>query len=126
MIINPHNPGFAGAANLQANSVLENYDKYYTDEEPQKSENLLRRSLNLILALTSGAVGAGVLLYSFLHTPGTYKTLNGANRLLGRHPNPDPALVLNSSKNSINGMPIDSFVSNYKGFENIHNGSFQI
>ncbi len=103
----------------------ENYDQYYTDIEtkipPSDTSRSFRKFIKFINNITSmGVVGGSVLLYWLFQAPGTYKALNKTNQLFNNVPTAATVTIPNNSTNNLHGVPIDSFVSNYRNFKNIH------
>ncbi len=90
------------------------YDKDHTDKP--KSKQTFRKILNGVLGFTGAAVSAGVLSYAVFKIPFTYKSLNEFIRLTGSHPIPQMQKEL---VENIDGVPVDSFVGNYRGYENV-------
>ena len=103
------------AVELPSNNVSENYDQYFTDEESKRPKRTLRKLGGAIVTLCSGVIGGGIIAYTLTRTPGTYKII----QKIDGHP-AAARLISNDIRNNLHSVPIDSFVSNYRNFENIY------
>ena len=77
---------------------------------------MLRKIASSTVDITAGLVSGGIILYALAKNPVVYKGLNEATRFVGV--NPSAYKQLETVKN-VNGVQVDSFVGNYRGYEKL-------